>query len=70
MTATPTTKAEALNARMRALYARTRGPECADKYLAIAEWWRLQAEESANPAECLRYAENQEAKARTFSPAS
>lgn len=46
--------------RQAALYPRTHGPECADRYRAIAEWWRIAAEESANPAECLRYAANQE----------
>lgn len=48
-------------AQMAALYPRTHGPECADKYRAIAEWWKLRAEESANPSECLQYAANQDA---------
>jgi hypothetical protein len=44
---------------MVALYSRTHGP-APDKYRAIARWWRLHAEESANPSECLGYADNQD----------
>jgi hypothetical protein len=57
----PLTEHEALIAKMVALYPRTYGPECADKYRAKAEWWRLHAEETMNPAECLQYALNQDA---------
>lgn len=64
----PITETEARIAEMHALYSRTHGPECADKYRAIAEWWTLQAEESANPAECLRYAANQRAIAERMEP--
>ena len=46
--------------KMAALYPRTHGPDVADRYRASAEWWRLHAEESANPSECLQYAENQD----------
>jgi hypothetical protein len=45
--------------KMVALYPRTHGP-APDKYRAIARWWRLHAEESATPQECLGYAENQD----------
>jgi hypothetical protein len=55
------TKHEANRMAARALYPRTHGPECADKYRAIAEWWRLEAEESSNAEECLKYAKNQDA---------
>lgn len=44
---------------MSALYPRTHGPDCADKYRAIATWWRLDARRSAAPAQCLLYARNQ-----------
>lgn len=44
---------------MVALYPRTHGPECADKYRAIATWWRLHARESADPETCLLYSRNQ-----------
>lgn len=63
MSPRPLTVTEERRARMRALYPRTHGPECADKYMAIAEWWRLYSEETAIPDECLRYAAAQEAKA-------
>jgi hypothetical protein len=36
-----------------ALYDRTHGRESADKYRAIAEWWRLHAKISQNPKQCL-----------------
>lgn len=51
---------EERRARMAALYHRTHGPNCADKFRAIAEWWRLHAEESRIPDECRRYADNQD----------
>lgn len=54
------TKQENLHAAMRALHPRTHGQDCADRYRAIAEWWRLHAEESINPAKCLQYALNQD----------
>lgn len=46
---------------MASLYHRTHGPECADKYRAIAEWWRLYAQTTKVPDECLRYAAAQDA---------
>lgn len=52
---TPQTIQEA----MAALYPRTHGPECADKYRAIATWWRLDARLSRNPSQSLGYARNQ-----------
>ena len=57
----PLTEREALDAQMAALYPRTHGPECADRYRAIAEWWRLYAQTTANPDECFRYATAQDA---------
>lgn len=54
------TREEERRRKMVALYPRTHGPDVADKYRAIAEWWRLHAEETANPDECLRYAANQD----------
>lgn len=42
------------------LYPRTHGPECADKYRAIAEWWRLNAKITKIPSRCLRYAAAQD----------
>lgn len=53
------TKKEGRRRKMVALYPRTHGP-APEKYRGIARWWRLQAEESADPAECLRYADNQD----------
>lgn len=64
----PLTEQDAHIARMVALYPLTHGPECADKYRAIAEWWRLHATMSANPAECLRYADNQDRIASEWRP--
>jgi hypothetical protein len=49
---------------MAALYPRTHGLECADKYRAIAEWWRLHSRESASPAEPLAWAANMDERAR------
>lgn len=46
---------------MAGLYPRTHGPECADKYRAIAEWWRLFAQTTKAPDECHRYADAQDA---------
>lgn len=51
-------------ARLRkraALYHRTHQPDCPDKFRAIAEWWRLSAEESAAPERDLAYAAGQDA---------
>jgi hypothetical protein len=58
------TVAEARRQKMCALYPRTHQADCPDKFRAIAEWWRLHAEESAAPKQCLQYAENQERIAR------
>lgn len=55
----PLSKAGERRRKMVALYSRTHGP-APDKYRAIARWWRLHAEESANPSECLGYAGNQD----------
>lgn len=52
------TKTEQRRRKMVALYARTHGPP-PERYRAIARWWRLHAEESLNPQECLMYAANQ-----------
>lgn len=57
----PLTRDEARRQAMVALYPRTHGPERADKYRAIADWWRLYAEESMTPDVCLGYAANQDA---------
>lgn len=54
------TKEEERRHKMVALIPRTHGPDIADKYRAIAEWWRLQAEESRDPDICFQYAENQD----------
>lgn len=35
--------------KMQRLYPRTHGPECADKYRAIAEWWWLSSMMSKAP---------------------
>lgn len=43
-----------------ALDERARQPSCPDKYRAIAEWWRLHAEETAVPEQSLEYADNQD----------
>lgn len=50
------TREDACIRAMRALYPRTHGPECADKYRAIAEWWVLSAETSMIPEEHIRCA--------------
>ena len=49
--------------RRLALHARMNQNPCADKFRAIAEWWRIHAEESANPDEALGYAKSQDALA-------
>lgn len=56
---TPLTKAEARRARMRELGRLFFAP-APERYRASAEWWRLYAEETAVPEECLAYAENQD----------
>lgn len=55
----PLTRSEERRRKMAALYPRTRGP-APERYRAIARWWRLHSEETADPAECLRYADNQD----------
>lgn len=47
---------EARRRKRAALYHRTHQPDCPDKFRAIAEWWRLSAEESAVPERDLAYA--------------
>jgi hypothetical protein len=49
--------------RRLALSSRMNQNPCADKFRAIAEWWRIHAEESANPDEALGYAKSQDALA-------
>lgn len=61
--APPPAKVDDLIARMTALYPRTHGPECPDRYRAIAEWWRLHAQETMAPDECLTSAAAQDALA-------
>lgn len=46
--------------KMAALYQRAHQTDCPDKFRAIAEWWRLSAEESATPEVLLQYADNQD----------
>lgn len=55
----PLSKSEERRRKMVALYPQTHGlaPDC---YRAIAEWWRLHAEESATPDQALEYADNQD----------
>lgn len=60
----PLTKPDDRRARQVEIYERTHGPE-PDCYLAQAEWWRIDAEESATPDASLQYAKNLEAKWRT-----
>lgn len=61
MTAAPIlTVEEDRRRRMLTLYPRAHGPAGPDRYRAIAEWWRLHAEETAIPEECFRYAEGQD----------
>lgn len=57
--AVPLTVEEDRTRRQLALYERNRGaaPDC---YRAIAEWWRIEGERSANPKECLLCADNME----------
>jgi hypothetical protein len=55
----PLTKEQERRRKMVALYPRTHGP-APDRYRASARWWRLHAEESANPKECLGFADNQD----------
>jgi len=43
--------------RRLALYERCHGPD-PDCYRAIAEWWAICSEESADPATSLRHADN------------
>ena len=52
-------KEEALIRQMSALRPRTHGPDCADRYRAVAEWWTLHAEMSAVPEQAVEYAYNQ-----------
>lgn len=55
----PLTKDEARRARMRELAVLCSGP-APERYRAAAELWRLHAEESAAPEECLAFANNQD----------
>lgn len=54
------TQVDSRTLRRLALYGRIHGPECADKYRAIGEWWRIHAEESAAKAACYHYANAQD----------
>lgn len=54
------TKEEERRRKMVALYPRAHGPDVADRCRAIAEWWRLHAETSANPSEPTQWADNQD----------
>lgn len=53
------TKHEDRRRRQLALVPRLHGP-APDRYRAAAEWWRIEAEESANPSAALSYADGQE----------
>jgi len=53
----------AANARQRAVLSdRMRQSDCPDKFRAIAEWWDLHAEESADPDQALAAARSQRAQ--------
>lgn len=56
----PLTVEDERRQRSLALYPRTHGPAGPDRYRAIAEWWRISAEESRVPEEHLLYADNQD----------
>jgi len=59
--AEPLTKTEDRRRRQAAGRDRRHQADCPDKFRAIAEWWRIEAEDSASPEQCLTYAVNQEA---------
>ncbi len=59
----PLTREEGLIIAMKALYLRTHQPDCADKFRAVAKWWRLHARMSASPEEAMRHSANQDALA-------
>lgn len=58
MTLTMTIEEDRTRRRL-ALSDRMHGP-APDRYRAIAEWWRISAEESMTPEQHLAYADNQE----------
>ena len=62
MSIEPLTVEEDWSLRQIALYEQCRGP-APGRYRAIAEWWRIEAERSADPSTCLMYAENQDSLA-------
>lgn len=59
MPAEPLTVNEDRRRRQAELCERCHGsaPDC---YRAIAEWWRIEAESSADPRDCYEYARNQD----------